>query len=154
MAMMAANIHFLDTNVLLTATDESRSQHREATRLLSNSGSRSIHFAASGQILREYLVVTSRPIDANGLGLNVRDAVANVNELLSRLQLFDETQEVAQRLRQLALKYGISGKRLHDANIVATMATHGIRTLVTQNLDDFVRFDEIDTVSIIDLVRA
>jgi predicted nucleic acid-binding protein len=38
--------------------------------------------------------------------------------------------------------------------IVATMATHGIRTLVTQNHDDFARFDEIDTVSLIDLVRA
>ncbi len=152
--MMAANLHFLDTNVLLTATDESRSQHREATRLLSNSGSSSIRLAASGQILREYLVVTSRPIDANGLGLNVRDSVANVNEFLRRLQLFDETQEVAQRLRQLALKYGIRGKRLHDANIVATMATHGIRTLVTENHDDFLRFDEIDIASIIDLVRA
>ena len=154
MGMMAANIHFLDTNVLLTATDASRPHHREAIRMLSNSGSRSLRLAASGQILREYMVVTSRPIDANGLGLNVRDSVANVNEFLRRLQLFNETQEVAQRLRQLALKYGIRGKRLHDANIVATMATHGIRTLVTENHDDFVRFDEIDTSSIIDLVRA
>ena len=152
--MMAANIHFLDTNVLLTATDASRPQHREAIRMLSNTGSRSLRLAASGQILREYMVVTSRPIDANGLGLNVRDSVANVNEFLRRLQLFDETQEVAQRLRQLALKYGIRGKRLHDANIVATMATHGIRTLVTENHDDFVGFDEIDIASIIDLVRA
>ena len=38
--------------------------------------------------------------------------------------------------------------------IVATMATHGIRILVTQNKDDFVRFDEIDTVSLIDFVRT
>lgn len=38
--------------------------------------------------------------------------------------------------------------------IVAKLATHGIRTLVTQNQDDFVRFDEIDTVSLIDFVRT
>ena len=37
MAMMAGNIHFLDTNVLLTATDESRPQHREAIKLLAES---------------------------------------------------------------------------------------------------------------------
>ncbi len=154
MAMMAGNIQFLDTNVLLTATDESRPQHREAIRLLAESRRRGLRLAGSGQILREYMVVASRPLDANGLGLNVRDAVGNVNELRRHLQLFDETQDVARRLRQLALKHGLHGKRLHDANIVATMATHGIRKLVTQNQTDFAPFDEIDAVSLIDLVRA
>jgi predicted nucleic acid-binding protein len=154
MAMMAGNILFLDTNVLLTATDESRPQHREATRLLAESTRRGLRLAGSGQILREYMVVASRPIRANGFGLNVRDVVGNVDELRRHLQLFDETQDVAGKLRQLALKYDLQGKGLHDANIVATMATHGIRTLVTQNHDDFARFDEIDTVSLIDLVRA
>ena len=42
----------------------------------------------------------------------------------------------------------LRGKRFHGANIVATMAAHGIRTLVTENEDDFTAFDEIETVTI------
>ena len=151
MAPVAGDILFADTNVLLTATDESRPQHRSAGRLLSEAGARGLHLAASGQILREYLVVATRPVDANGLGLQVRDAAANVSEFLRCLHLYDETEEVSRRLRQLGLTYGLHGKRLHDANIVATMAVHGIRALVTQNPDDFAPFDEIDLLTIADV---
>ena len=38
--------------------------------------------------------------------------------------------------------------------ILAKLATHGVRRLVTQNQHDFARFDEIDTVSLIELVGA
>ncbi len=80
--------------------------------------------------------------------MNVGDAIANVNEFLLRTHSYDENEEVARRLRQLALTYDVHGKRLHDANIVATMAAHGIRTLVTQNVADFAAFDEIDTMTV------
>ena len=151
MAPAAGDILFVDTNVLLTATDESRSQHRDAGRLLGESGVHGLHLAASGQILREYLVVATRPPDANGLGLQVHDAAANVNEFLRYLHLYNETEEVARRLRQLGLAYGLHGKRLHDANIVATMSIHGIRALVTQNPGDFATFDEIDLLTVADI---
>ena len=151
MAPAVGDILFVDTNVLLTATDESRPQHQNAMRLLAGADSSGMHLAASGQILREYLVVATRPLDVNGLGLSVRDATANVNEFLRRLHVYDETEDVARRLRQIALTYGLSGKRLHDANIVATMSTHGIPTLVTQNAGDFTWFDGIDIVAVTDV---
>ena len=151
MAPTTGDILFVDTNVLLTATDESRPHHLDAGRLLGESGLHGLHLAASGQVLREYLVVATRPLDANGLDLRVRDATANVSEFLRCIQLYDETEEVAGRLRQLGLTYGLRGKRLHDANIVATMSTHGIRALVTQNPDDFAPFDEIDIVTVADV---
>ena len=151
MALTAGDVLFVDTNVLLTATDESRPQHRDAERLFSESGLHGLHLAVSGQILREYLVVATRPLDTNGLGLQVREATANVNEFLRCIHLYDETEEVARRLRQLALTFGLHGKRLHDANVVATMATHGIRVLVTQNPRDFAPFDEIDLMTVADI---
>ena len=151
MAPAAGDILFVDTNVLLTATDESRPHHRDAGRLLGESSLHGWHLAASGQILREYLVVATRPPDANGLGLHVRDATANVSEFLRCIHLYDETVDVARRLRQLGLTYGLHGKRLHDANIVATMSIHGIHALVTQNPGDFAPFDEIDPVTIADI---
>ena len=152
MAPMAGEVAFVDTNVLLAATDESRPHHGDARRLLTESGERGIHLAASGQVLREYLVVATRPVKANGLGLDPGDAVANVNEFLRYLHLYAESEAVARRLRQLALSYNLRGKRLHDANLVATMGTHGIRALVTENGGDFDPFEEIDVVEITKLV--
>ncbi len=145
---MVGEVVFVDTNVLLSATDESRSHHREACRLIAESGARGVYLAASGQILREYLVVATRPAEVNGLGLAVADATANLHQFLRHLHTYDETEAVAQRLRDLGLRQGLRGKRFHDANIVATMAVHGIRTLVTENGDDFTGFDEIATVTI------
>ena len=148
MAPTAGEILFIDTNVLLTATDELRSQHREAQRLITESGPHGLHLAASGQILREYLVVATRPREANGLGLKVGDAVANVNEFLRHLHLYEENEEVSRRLRGLALVHGLHGRRLHDANIAATMSAHGIRAVVTQNDADFAPFEGIETVTL------
>ena len=146
MALPAGEILFVDTNVLLTATDESRSSHREAQRLLAGSGHRGLHLAASGQILREYLVVATRPLDVNGLGLGMRDAATNVSEFLRCMHLYDETEAVARRLRELCVRHDLNGKRIHDANVAATMTVHGIRVLVTQNPGDFTAFQEIEVV--------
>ena len=151
---MVGEVVFVDTNVLLSATDESRAHHREAFRLIAESGTRGVHLAASGQILREYLVVATRPAEVNGLGLAVADATANLQQFLRYLHTYDETESVAGRLRDLGLGHGLRGKRFHDANIVATMAAHGIRTLVTENEDDFTAFDDIETVTIAGLTAG
>lgn len=150
MALSAGEILFVDTNVLLTATDESRLRHQEAQRLLTESRHDGLHLAASGQVLREYLVVATRPTDVNGLGLGVRDAAANIGEFLRCIHLYDETEEVARRLREMCVSLNLQGKRLHDANIVATMATHGIRVLVTRDPGDFEIFDAIEVLDVTD----
>ena len=106
---MAGNLLFVDTNVLLTATDESRALHSRAVQLLAGSVRQDLSLVASGQVVREYLVVATRPIERNGLGLSVLDAEANVNEFLRRLELYDETEEVSLRLRQLAITHSLRG---------------------------------------------
>ncbi|MDE0125797.1 MAG: type II toxin-antitoxin system VapC family toxin [Bryobacterales bacterium] len=144
MAARVGEILFLDTNILVTATDALRPGHEEAQRLLAEADSGGYHLAASGQVLREYLAVSTRPAESNGLGLRVPDAVANVNEFLRFVTLFDETEPVALQLRELVMTSGVRGNRIHDANIAATMMVHHIRVLVTQNCDDFAGFDKIE----------
>ena len=151
---MVGDTLFVDTNVLLIATDESRSLHQEAMQLLAGSVTQYLSLATSGQVLREYLVVATRPVDVNGLGLSTEVAVANVNEFLDGFNMCDETVEVSSRLRQLALTHNLSGKRLHDANIVATMEVHGIRALVTENAGDFAPFEDVAILSITDAVTV
>lgn len=131
----------LDTNVLLTATDEGRAEHRQAMRIFNDWAGRSTTLYASGQIMREYLAVATRPADKNGLGLTQAAAVANVRVLRARTSLLAEDSRVADRLLELMDEIPCGGKQVHDANVVATMLVHGIDPLITINLADFSMFE-------------
>ena len=104
--------------------------------------------ALNGQILREYLVVATRPAEANGLGLSGKDALANVDEFLRRMVVYDETEDVARRLRLLMRSCGLTGRRIHDANVAATMLANRLSQIMTQNADDFKGMPGVATVSL------
>jgi predicted nucleic acid-binding protein len=131
----------LDTNVILSATDEGRAEHRQALLIFSDWAGRGTTLYASGQIMREYLAVATRPADKNGLGLKQADAVANVQAFRSRASLLTEDSKVADCLLGLLDEIPCAGKQVHDANVVATMLVHGIGALITMNLADFTRFE-------------
>jgi predicted nucleic acid-binding protein len=138
----------VDTNVLLAATDESRTEHRDALTILNDWPAGATTLCTSGQILREYLAVATRPVDGNGLGLKLPDALGNVRAIRQRTNLLAEDAKVAERLLGLLADVEAGGKQVHDANVVATMLVHGIGTVVTSNVDDFARFGKY-----VDLVR-
>jgi predicted nucleic acid-binding protein len=130
----------LDTNILLAATDRGRRDHMRALAALNEWPAAGVALYTSGQILREYLSVATRPMDRKGLGLPHGDALANTRALAARLRLLDENAKVSARLLQLVEAFQCAGKQVHDANIVATMLTHGVQTLITMNTADFARF--------------
>ena len=131
----------VDTNVLLAATDKSRSEHRDALTILNDWPAGDTILCVSGQILREYLAVATRPADGNGLGLKQSDAVGNVHAIRERTTLLAEDTRVTQRLLGLLADVDCGGRQIHDANVIATMLVHGIGAVVTMNIDDFARFD-------------
>jgi len=140
MATSVADRAVLDTNILLAATDESREDHEDAIAAINVWPASGVVLYTSGQILREYLAVATRPVDHNGLGMTQPDAIANVRALRARLNLLSEDVKVSGRLLELLDTIECSGKQVHDANVVATMLVHGIDTVVTLNVDDFARF--------------
>jgi predicted nucleic acid-binding protein len=131
----------LDTNVLLAATDKGRAEHRDALTVVNDWAAGDTTLCTSGQILREYLAVATRPVERNGLGLPLPDALGNVRAIRERTVFLAEDSKVADRLLGLLADVECGGKQVHDANVVATMLVHGIGTVVTMNLDDFSRFD-------------
>jgi predicted nucleic acid-binding protein len=131
----------LDTNVLLAATDESRSEHRAALTILNEWTTGDTTLCTSGQILREYLAVATRPEEQNGLGLEPADAVSNVRAIRERTMFLTEDAKVADRLQGLLTDVECGGKQVHDANVIATMLAHGVGTVVTMNVEDFARFE-------------
>ncbi len=148
MKITVGEILFLDTNILLAATDESRPHHRYARHVIASHQRIGMHLGISGQIVREYLVVATRSLEANGLGLSSNDALNNVDEFRKRLVFFDETEAVSNTLRLLTKNCQLTGKRIHDANVVATMSTYGLSKLITGNQGDFSVFPEVETVGL------
>jgi predicted nucleic acid-binding protein len=130
----------LDTNVLLAATDEGRAEHDQALAIVNDWPTRGTTLYTSGQVMREYLAVATRPADQNGLGLALAEALANVRAFRARTTLLAEDSKVADRLLAVVTDSPCGGKQIHDANVVATMLVHGIGTIVTINTGDFARF--------------
>jgi predicted nucleic acid-binding protein len=142
MATKVADRAVLDTNVLIAATDQGRPEHARALSALNDWPTLGIALYTSGQILREYLAVATRPALQNGLGLTTTDALGNVRTLREVLHFLDESEKVSTRLQTLLAVVDCRGKQMHDANVVATMLTHGVHTVVTINVDDFARYDD------------
>lgn len=128
---------FVDTNVLLGATDEGRSTHRACAHVIGASGQRGWRLVTSGQVFREYMVVATRPLDRNGLGLTSRQALSNLREFQRFLTLLESESGQWACLERLIENAALAGKRIHDANIVAAMLVHGVDHLATDNPDDF-----------------
>ncbi|KHL16446.1 putative nucleic acid-binding protein [Mumia flava] len=127
----------VDTNVLLAATDRSRDAHRAATDLLDTDRRR---LALTPQIVREYLAVATRPLDANGFGLEPSDAVGNVEQILDDMELLSEGVTSTRLLMELLAGHPTAGKQVHDANVVAVALAHHADVIVTDNPRHFTRF--------------
>src|SRR5262249_32499938 len=93
----------------------------------------------SRQVLREYLVSLTRP-QQFPIPPSLETVVAQVRQMQRRFRVADEGPAVTTRLLALVTEIPTYGRRIHDANIVATMLVYGIPRLRTNNPDDFVRF--------------
>lgn len=139
---MTAETIFLDTNILLTATDPTRDLHRVAVGVFDTFPSRGLSLCLSGQVIREYLVVATRERSQNGLGLTLKQALANVRAFRERARLLPENEAVARRFGALLVEIPTTGRVIHDAHMIATALAHDVSTVLTLNVKDFRRFRE------------
>ncbi len=134
MATMDAEALFVDTCVLIEATDVRRAHHARAQATLR--GERALWLSA--QVLREYLSVATRPAPVNGLGLPMKLALENVDRFSAALPLIDGERTWA-TLRRLLADVACAGKQVHDAALAAHAHAHGAGVL-TLNTADFRAF--------------
>jgi predicted nucleic acid-binding protein len=80
--------------------------------------------------------------------LSPRKVVTDIEKWEGIFQIADETEEVTNFLKELIVSYNIKGKRIHDANIIATMMVNLIETLFTLNKEDFKSFEKINLITI------
>ena len=131
---------FLDTNVLVAARAANASGRDAALELLARTRqTEPLHI--SRQVIREYLAVVTRP-QTWASPLPMTDALDDVQRFVAAFEVLEDNQAVTDMLATLCRDVRVAGKQVHDANIVATMLTHGERRLATFNLKDFRRYGQ------------
>ena len=139
---------FFDTNILVyLANEDSSFSDRIEKKFREIIKTYGCEIYISRQILREYAVVMTKPgIIENPL--TPEEVVLDIEKWSEIFQVLDETEETTQVLLKLIKTYNIKGKKIHDANIVATMIVNSIKNLFTLNINDFKNFKEIQLISI------
>ncbi|MBC5795455.1 type II toxin-antitoxin system VapC family toxin [Sphaerospermopsis sp. LEGE 00249] len=100
----------------------------------------------TSQVIIEFWVVATRPVNVNGLGWTVEQTTQAVQMLISQFDLLAETPDVFSIWLNLVTTYNISGKRTHDIHILAVMIAHNISHVLTLNPKDFIDVPEITII--------
>ncbi len=131
---------FVDANILVFAADPLSPWYAAATAQLRIAREDGISLIVNPQVVREFVAAATRPAPG-GPPPPIGPILENVRRIQSGFIVLDENSATIDRLTELLGTIPTFGKQVHDANIVATMLTHGVSTLLTHNTSDFVRFD-------------
>ena len=143
----------LDTNILTRAAQPSHPWCQTAVDAVVELRRRSMPLHLVPQNLYEFWSVATRPANANGLGMSVAEAVAELAELKRLYTILDETPAILREWEDLVLQLGVLGKSAHDAHLVAAMHVHGLSQILTFNPADFRRYSTITVVAPPDLLQ-
>jgi predicted nucleic acid-binding protein len=146
--------YLLDTNILLRATDVSSASHLLANEAINQIVTNGDDCVITSQVLIEFWVVATRPINVNGLGWNSSQTIDYVNDLLNNFILLPETPDIFFQWLKLVQDNNIKGKRSHDIRLLAVMKCHNINHLLTFNSQDFLAIPEIIIVHPQDLINV
>jgi predicted nucleic acid-binding protein len=144
----------LDTNIWLRMVQPQAPQHTLAVDALATLVAQgdTVYFTAQNVI--EFWSVATRPVEANGLGWSVEATKAEVDRVMALFPLLADTPAVFTHWLALVSAHRVTGRRVHDARLVAVMLAHGVHHVLTFNGDDFRAFNEIVVVEPADVVPA
>lgn len=138
----------VDTNILLEATDEGRRLHQQALAFFQNAAGNGVDLFLGTQVIREYLVVATRPVANNGLDLGTASALDNIARFRRITSLIAETIPASELFLSWVARYQIHGKRLHDLQLLASASVAGMDLLLTENGADFPNTGTIGILSL------
>src|SRR5271157_389502 len=136
--MASGDACLLDSNILLRISKSDDPQHAaisHALRVLVGQGARLCY---TSQTLGEFWNASTRPLDKNGFGLSVAETDRLARVIERDFEYLPDSREVHDRWRSLLVTHNIQGVQVHDARHV-----HGVGQLLTINVRDFRRFDDL-----------
>lgn len=138
--------YLLDTNIILRFSNSSDSQHELVANAVATILAVGDECYLAPQVLIELWVVATRPIDVNGLGWSTMYTSNVIKQLMHRFPIAEELPQLFLTWLETVSTYQISGKRTHDARIVALMKTASITHILTLNPSDFSNIPDITVV--------
>ncbi len=136
----------LDTNVILRCTNPSAPEHVAVVESIRGLISRGDTCCVCTQSIAELWAVLTRPIVANGYGLEPDDTRARVDTIFSTFTLLPDSPSLFAAWLDLCSSHQVRGRQVFDARIVAMMSTAGITRIVTLNPTDFTRYSMIEVI--------
>jgi len=131
----------VDTNVLVRLAVPADPRHllaRHAVEALSGEG-----LWVTSQNLVEFWNVATRPVENNGLGQATTAADQVLRHLEEAFPRLPDTPEAYDVWRELVVRFGVSGVKVHDARLAGSMLANGMKRILTFNASDFRRYEEL-----------
>lgn len=143
---MADRKIFIDSNILVYANNSLSPFCQTARQQLQNAFENYESVWVSRQVFREFMVIVSREMLFANQKVDFELIDSTVKRFEQDFEVAEDSPAITHQLLHLLKETNTSGKQVHDANIVATMLIHGIETLLTNNVADFIRFSHAITV--------
>ena len=137
----------LDSNILIYAAD-SHSQFYTQCKALITRGLRGEKLlCVCPQVLLEFFAVVTNPKRVTQ-PLPPEEAMEEVRKYLRAKNILKiyPGEDIVERIAELSRRHSVSGPRIFDLKLVATMISNGVRRLYTYNEEHFKNFEEIDAV--------
>lgn len=150
MVMMEDKKVFLDTNILVYSSLINSPFQQKAKDKILEFVTNDYEIWISQQVIREYLSVITKILIAEP-NFNLDDIIISVEKFSNQFFIADETKSTNAILLDLVKAYKITGKNIHDCNIVATMKQYEIKNLLTHNTKDFIKYSP-NEINVIDLL--
>lgn len=144
----------VDTNVLVRVRQLGTADCTLAEEALERLRSNGCRLFLTPQIIYEYWAVATRPIGANGLGIEPVAAREHLDQISSLFDMLDDEAGVFRIWRHLVDTVEVRGKMSHDTRLVASMRYFGLSIILTFNAADFRRFTGIHIISPAVIVAA
>ena len=145
---------FIDTNILFYANNPTDSFGTQAIAKINDLAIANNELVISGQVIREYAVVTIRNAQYHKLPMRetIQRVLANIAIFRRDFTVLFETKETLNNWLALLPKITTS-KDVFDFNIAATLKSENIPHILTHNVNDFAKFsDWLNIIPLIDKV--
>jgi predicted nucleic acid-binding protein len=129
----------VDTNVLVRLAVSADPRHLSARRAVEALEEEGL-YAASQNFVELWNVMT-RPIQNNGLGQTTTVADQILRGFEQTFSRLPEPAGIYDRWRELVVRFGVSGVKVHDARLVALMLANDVVRILTFNAADFRRYE-------------
>lgn len=144
---MSAERALLDTNVLIYALDPVWPNHTTSRSLVERARRAGSGLCVASQVLAEFYAVTTTPKRVH-VPRRPSEVLAFLREMLTwpGLTCLPTPPDIESRWIDLAARRPMSGSRVFDIILAATMIAHGVRIIYTYNDAHFSGIEEIQAL--------